>query len=75
MTDEYKNNEKDAFSETQCTVYVIILKLTLHAANQKTKFEDSSTSRFGDISAGVKFQNVSRDPNYAHQEDSQSSKR
>jgi len=33
MTDEYKNNEKDAFSETQCTAYVIILKLTLHAAN------------------------------------------
>jgi len=37
----------------------------LHVANQYTKFEVSSFSHTRDISGGVKFENVSRDPDHA----------
>jgi len=42
-----------------------VMGLTVHMANLCTKLEVSSCSRCRDISVGVKFQNVSRDPDHA----------
>jgi len=43
----------------------LITRLRLHMADPCTKFEVSSVSHCGDISHGVKFYNVSRDPDHA----------
>jgi len=52
---------------------LVVQILTLDTAYNHTKFDNSSFSRFRDILGGVKFWNVSRDPDHAHLGDSWSS--
>ena len=47
-----------------------VRRLTFDIACKHTKLDDSSFSRFRDISGGVKFQNASRGSDHAHSGDS-----